>query len=192
MAGEGREPFKRSAKVLRSGEQSQLVIRRARNGPQYGDLVLTTERVVYVRSNWFHLAVDEFPLERIDAVSSSTGMLMGEIALSMSGRTIRFGRLGKKETVTMAEAIRAAVDMARDSSSGDLADLIRRLKQLRDDGVLSEDEFDRAKGRYLGRDPNEREAMLRTLTGLNDLRKAGVLTQVEFDIKKRDYLATAK
>jgi hypothetical protein len=92
----------------------------------------------------------------------------------------------------MAEAMRAAVEAARGSNSADLADLIRRLKQLHDEGVLTDDEFERAKERYLGHAPSEREAMLRTLTGLSDLKRAGVLTQVEFEIKKRDFLATAK
>ncbi len=90
------------------------------------------------------------------------------------------------------DRIRAGTEAIRKSGSADLAELLRQLKRLQEEGVLTDDEFDRAKERYIGHAPNERESMLRTLTGLSDLRKAGVLSQVEFEIKKRDFLATTK
>jgi len=90
----------------------------------------------------------------------------------------------------MSDAIRGAVDVVRKSGSSDVAELLRRLKMLKDDGVLTDEEWERAKVRYLGHAPDQREAMLRTLGGLSDLRKAGVLSSVEFEIKKRDFLAT--
>jgi hypothetical protein len=186
------DDFKKIRKALSGGEQPQRSVNAVHNG-NYGKLVLTSERVLFLHNRRFSFSVEEWPLDRIEAVSFKTGMLFGEIGVRTSGSQVSsFGEFDKKEDVRiMAEAIRAAVEAARGSKSADLADLIRRLKLLHDEGVLTEDEFERAKERYLGHAPSERETMLRTLTGLSDLRKAGVLSQVEFEIKKRDFLATA-
>jgi hypothetical protein len=186
-----REPFKDARKVLRAGEQVRDVIRYARNGDRNGDLVLTSERVLHVRHALLGFAMDEFPLGRIDAVSSQTGLMMGSIGITMGGHSYRFAELKNRRVSPMADAIRAAVATAREGGGVDLADLLRKLKELHDQGALTGDEFERAKQRYLGHGPDQRESMLRTLTGLNDLRRAGVLTQVEFEIKKRDFLASS-
>jgi hypothetical protein len=87
-------------------------------------------------------------------VSFKTGPMNGEIGVRTSGSHVSsFGDLQKREVQIMAEAMRAAVEAARSSNSADLADLIRRLKELHDEGVLTEDEFERAKERYLGHAP---------------------------------------
>jgi len=183
--------------VIRSRQfESSCDLERRRSryiqvGGARGDFVLTSERVLFIQRKLLGTAVEEIPLDRIDSVSHRTGLIMGAIQLVQSnGRRTTFDRFSKNEISGFVEAIRGAVAGAR-AGSGDVAILVRELKALRDEGVLSDDEFERAKERYLGREPDDRQAMLRTLSSLNDLRTAGVLTQVEFDIKKRDLLATA-
>ena len=74
----------------------------------------------------------------------------------------------------------------------DVAGQLRALRALVDDGVITNEDMDRAKDLFLGRAPDQRQVMERSLRSLYDLRKAGVLDQIEFDIKKRDILATTK
>ena len=188
---EGREAFKDAAKVLRPGEAVRVVATYVVHNKRNGDLVLTSDRVLHVRHALLGFAVDEFPLARIDAVSSRVGLMMGAIAISMGGKSYLFDKIKKKRVAEMADAIRGAVTATRETGGVDIAETLRKLKTLKDEGVLSVEEFERVKQRYVGHSPDQRETMLRTLTGLHDLKKAGVLSAVEFDIKKRDFLASS-
>jgi len=157
-----------------------------------GDFVLTSERILFIQRNLLGAAVDEIPLDRIDSVSHRTGLMMGDIVLMRTnGRAARFQQFRKTEIPEVVDAIRGAMAASR-AGNGDVAELIRQLKVLHDDNVLTGEEFERAKERYVGRGPDERQAMVRTLSSLSDLRKSGVLNQIEFEIKKRDVLASSK
>lgn len=74
----------------------------------------------------------------------------------------------------------------------DIAGQLRGLQALLDDDVLTADDMRRAKDLFLGRAPDQRQVMERSLRSLFELKQAGVLNAVEFDIKKRDILATTK
>lgn len=191
MSGSG-DRFEPIKKFLRPGEEARKRARYIHVKKARGDFVLTSERILFIQQNLLGTAVEEIPLDRIDSVSHSTGLMMGNITLMRTnGRAATFEQFSKKEIPELVDAIRGAVAACRAGNS-DVAELIRQLKSLRDEGVLTEDELERAKERYLGRGPDERQAMVRTLNSLSDLRKAGVLSQVEFDIKKRDVLASSK
>jgi hypothetical protein len=116
------DEFKNIRKALRSGEQPHRSA-RVRHHTNYGRLVLTSERVLFVQNSLFAFNVEEWPLDRIEAVSFKTGMVSGEIGVRTSGGQVSsFGEMNKKEVRIMADAIRAAVEAARGSKSADLAD----------------------------------------------------------------------
>jgi hypothetical protein len=147
------DEFKNIRKALRGGEQPHRSA-RVRHHTNYGRLVLTSERVLFVQNSLFAFNVEEWPRDRIEAVSFKTGLVSGEIGVRTSGGQLSsFGEMNKREVRIMANAIRGAVEAARSSKSVDVADLIRRLKHLQDEDILTEDEFDRAKERYLGHAP---------------------------------------
>ena len=77
-------------------------------------------------------------------------------------------------------------------TNDDPAGQLKALNELVTEGVLTRADMERAKDKFLGRSPDQRLSMTRTLRSLHELRQAGVLTDVEFDIKKRDILATTK
>lgn len=182
--------FEPIRKFLRPGEEPIKRSRYVRVQDARGDFVLTSQRILFIQQKLLGTSVEEIPLDRIDSVSHRTGLLMGAIKLTRtSGRAAVFDEFHKKEIPDLVDAINAALESAK-VANVDVAGLIRQLKVLHDEGVLTADEFERAKARYLGRAPDETQSLLKTLSSLNDLRKAGVLNQVEFDIKKRDLLAT--
>lgn len=182
--------FESIRKFLRPGEEPLRRSRYIRVKEARGDFILTSQRVLFIQQKLLGTSVEEIPLERIDSVSHRTGLLMGAITLTRTnGRAAVFDEFHKKEIPDLVDAINAALNTAQ-LAGVDVAGLIRELKVLHDEGVLTADEFDRAKARYIGRGPDETHALLKTLNSLNELRKAGVLNQVEFDIKKRDLLAT--
>ena len=73
--------------------------------------------------------------------------------------------------------------------SSSMADAVTKLAQLRDAGLLSEEEFERAKGGFVGRSIEVVESSATLIRQLAQLRDAGVLTDAEFRIKKWDVLS---
>jgi hypothetical protein len=73
--------------------------------------------------------------------------------------------------------------------SGDLADELAKLAKLQHDGVLSADEFARAKALFLGSPPDAQAEAIQHLRELHSLYRSGVLSEGEFNTKKWDILS---
>ena len=69
------------------------------------------------------------------------------------------------------------------------ADALDQLVPLLNDGILTQEEFDRAKDGFLGATVEVRESSVGLLRQLHSLHKSGVLTESEFNLKKWDILS---
>ena len=93
-----------------------------------------------------------------------------------------------------AGEIKQAVDRAitaREVSGGgtvSAADELGRLAALRDSGVLTSQDWDRAKDMYLGKPPDARVVAVEHLRALYRLHTEGVLSLSEFNTKKWEVL----
>ncbi|NBO46249.1 MAG: SHOCT domain-containing protein [Actinobacteria bacterium] len=84
---------------------------------------------------------------------------------------------------------RAMTGSALASASGTMADAVSKLAALRNEGLLSEEEFERAKSGFVGRSVELTESSASLIRQLAQLRDAGILTDAEFRIKKWDILS---
>jgi hypothetical protein len=91
------------------------------------------------------------------------------------------------EGAALIESLRQRLAQPSSAPAG-LADELGRLSALRAEGVLSDDEFDRAKTLFLGRPADERAQVIGHLKQLHALCQSGVLTPGEFNQKKWDVL----
>jgi hypothetical protein len=85
-----------------------------------------------------------------------------------------------------------ARQQASSASDSDPASELERLASLASDGLLTQDEWTRAKDLYLGKPPDVREEALRLLRTLHELHRDGVLSEAEFNMKKWDVLSRTK
>ena len=69
------------------------------------------------------------------------------------------------------------------------ADALDQLIPLLKDGILTQEEFDRAKDGFLGATVEVRESSVGLLRQLHSLHKSGVLTESEFNLKKWNILS---
>ena len=74
-------------------------------------------------------------------------------------------------------------------TSRQVADELSKLAELAQNGLLSADEWERAKELYLGKPPDRRAADTRLLRELHDLHGNGVLSESEFNTKKWEILS---
>ena len=69
------------------------------------------------------------------------------------------------------------------------ANALDQLVPLLNDGILTQEEFDRAKDGFLGATVEVRESSVGLLRQLHSLHKSGVLSESEFNMKKWDILS---
>ena len=87
----------------------------------------------------------------------------------------------------LASIIAPVVAQARPTIS--IADELTKLEALKTAGVLSPEDWERAKGAYLGKAPDLRERAVADLRSLYSLYRDGVLSESEFNIKKWEILS---
>lgn len=122
--------------------------------------VVTSDRVIH-RSGWFAKRSMEIPLENISDVKFNQTVFeriigAGDLILESPGTFGQevFGDVRKPEHVQKAIYETAEANQQRMRSPGSapsMADELAKLDRLRDEGVLSEDEFRAQKARLLNR-----------------------------------------
>jgi hypothetical protein len=75
------------------------------------------------------------------------------------------------------------------ASTPDFAEQLAALGRLFQEGVLTEEEFQRSKELFIGKSPDAQQQTERNLRSLKQLRDSGVLTEAEFATKKWDLLS---
>lgn len=88
---------------------------------------------------------------------------------------------------TQLEAFRSGSLLVQ--QAGTLSDAVERLAELKQDGVLTDDEFDRAKAGFVGLSVEVAESSASLLRQLHSLLQGGVLSESEFRMKKWDVLS---
>lgn len=136
----------------------QLKKKNAQGENTIGVLAVTDRRLVYCGKLMFKSEVESFPLDRVNSVSQSSGMMLAGVTVTGGGFSFDLQRVNKKDATEAVQRIRAAVadyagksaDKQQGPAVRSIADEIRELAKLRDDGLLTEDEFAIQKARLLG------------------------------------------
>jgi hypothetical protein len=93
---------------------------------------------------------------------------------------------------TFCRALRDAHDrsqLAATNADVSVAQQLSKLAELKGQGLLDDDDWQRAKDLFLGKVPDEREQAITNLRQLHGLRQSGVLSESEFNMKKWDVLS---
>lgn len=127
-------------------------------GDRQGMLVLTTQRLFFFDKSLLGAKVEEFDFSSIGSVGFSKRLGGEAIDISMSGRSAQISQVahGRAETFIAAfRAIRSGAPTTNTQSAPaptpDLAGQIRKLAELRDAGILTDEEFVEKKAELLAR-----------------------------------------
>ncbi|QDU83092.1 hypothetical protein Pla163_01880 [Planctomycetes bacterium Pla163] len=125
------------------------------SGMMAGDtwlIVCTDRRVVLLnRGLVYGLKQREMPLERINSIEHSTGLVLGSIAIWDGADRMEIRNVVKQTVMPFVDAVnRARVALGSERASGDdRVTQLERLADLRERGALTEAEFDEQKRRVL-------------------------------------------
>ena len=159
--GSGRE-IKKLVEHLWEGETVERMV-GGTYGKGNGLLVLTDRRVLFIIHGVMSQQTEDFPIERISSIQWSSGMLLGTITIYAAGNKAEIKNVDKNAGKTLAETVRdritsrgpapttASAPAPPTVGQGDVFEQLRRLGELRDAGIVTDEEFAAKKTELLGR-----------------------------------------
>ncbi|MFC6011123.1 PH domain-containing protein [Nocardia lasii] len=159
--GAGRE-LKKLAGYLWEAETVDLLA-SGWYGSGTGLVALTDRRLIFIKDGIMSQTLEDFPLENISSVQWSAGMLFGTMTVFTSGNKADISQMQKPDGKAIADKIRQLISAPTDPPTEPshpstqspsipptlIADELRKLAELRELGVLTDDEFTAQKAKLL-------------------------------------------
>lgn len=151
-----RKEFKKLPSLLEEDERIQSIAQGRYDGKQ-GLVVATDRRVLFVEEGMLRSNLEDFRYERISSVQTGKGAMFGKLTIFASGNKAEIDQIAPKEMgVSLGDLVRSRIGSGAANSSGVAApvedsalDKLKKLGELKDAGVLSEEEFQAQKQKLL-------------------------------------------
>jgi hypothetical protein len=154
--GGGRE-VKRLTRHLWEGETVELMT-TGMYGSGNGLVVLTDRRLLFVHEGLMSQTTEDFPMDKVSSVQWQSGLMSGEIVIFASGNKSEIKAVNKDDGKQMVDAIRgrisaqgAAPTAAAPAPPPDPIAQLKQLGELREAGILTDEEFESKKADLLKR-----------------------------------------
>lgn len=128
-----------------------------------GLVVLTDRRVLFIDHGVMSRRSEDFPIEKISSAQWSAGMVLGTATIFASGNKAEIKNIHKEAGKLLVDAIRSRIGSGQDQApsasafaaapggQSDVIEQVRKLGELRDAGVLTDEEFASKKADLLSR-----------------------------------------
>lgn len=133
-------------------------------GAGTGIVVLTDRRLFFLKDGVMSKTSEDFPLSKISSVQWSSGMLLGKIIVFASGNKAEVVNVQKTDGKAITDAVRARLTetaqpsaalqspgAATEEAKPDVYEQLAKLGELRNAGVLTDEEFETKKAELLSR-----------------------------------------
>ncbi|MNJ84805.1 hypothetical protein D3C87_22650 [compost metagenome] len=150
----GRREINELPSILAPTEIIDNIVQGTYNNGE-GILVSTNRRLLFVdKGMLFGLKVEDFPLDKISSIQYETGLLLGSIKIHTSGNLAKIENIEKASSRSFAEFVRDKLSQPKDTpttvvSEPNVLDQLEKLAKLKENGILSEDEFAEQKKKLL-------------------------------------------
>lgn len=151
----GRREINELPNILAPTEKVNNIAQGTFNNGQ-GILVCTNRRLIFVDKGMIYgLKVEDFPLDKISSIQYETGLLLGSIKIHTSNNVTKIDNVEKTSARNFAEFVRDKLSQSKDDttetiiSKPDILDQLEKLGKLKENGILTEDEFTEQKKKLL-------------------------------------------
>ncbi|WP_337968856.1 PH domain-containing protein [uncultured Flavobacterium sp.] len=150
----GRKEINELPNILAQSEIIDNIVQGTYNNG-HGILISTNRRLVFIdKGILYGLKVEDFPLDKISSIQYETGLLLGGIKIYTSGNTAKIDNIEKLSARTFSEFVRDKLSKPNNSvnnvaSEVNILDQLEKLAKLKESGILSEDEFNEQKKKFL-------------------------------------------
>jgi hypothetical protein len=152
-----------------------------------GLLAATSQRVVIFGFKPRNNDVWTFPYADINTLGLTKSLGATNINLDTTFGDRRLMWVEEGDVGQLTEIIRERINLAK--NGGRVADELSKLAELRRQGLLSDEEWERATALFFGKPVSKQEQMIAQIRRLDSLRRDGVISQSEFNSKKWDLLS---
>ena len=103
----------------------------------------------------YGLKVEDFPLDKITSIQYETGLLLGGIKIHTSGNIAKIENVEKASARSFAEFVRDKLSQPKENttttiiSEPNVLDQLEKLAKLKENGILSDEEFNEQKKKLL-------------------------------------------
>ena len=136
--------------VLREGETVKGLTSGFMDGNTWL-IVCTERRIIFLDKGMLYgLKQKDTPLEKINSIEHKIGMIFGKITIRDAATEITIDNLQKAAVAPFLETVNSAIEALKNSTNApppagnepvDVASQLGKLADLRDKGVLTEEEF---------------------------------------------------
>jgi Bacterial PH domain/Short C-terminal domain len=142
-------------KQIKTGEEPLLVV-QGQMDDTAGVLAATSERVLFSGKFLFSTVLKELSYSKLNSISIESGILNSKIKFEYSGGNLEVKAVGKAEAKEFVEIVQAKIndqagspkkepDLAKD----DMFEKLKKLAELKELGILTEEEFQQQKQKLL-------------------------------------------
>jgi hypothetical protein len=117
-----------------------------------GILVSTNRRLLFIdKGILYGLKVEDFALDKISSIQYETGLLLGAIKIHASGNIAKIENIEKSIARSFSEFVRNKISQPKETTNSepDILDQLGKLAKLKENGILSEEEFNNHKKKLL-------------------------------------------
>lgn len=150
------EGYNALVEVLRDGERILSAV-AGEYEKAYGAAVATDQRVVFVGRTtglFKKLRTEQFLYSALSSVQVRQGKVLALIEVFASGNTAKIDKVPNPAAMSFAETVNQHMATVKSPApttpAVDVADQLTKLAKLRDDGILTEAEFQAQKQKLLG------------------------------------------
>jgi len=156
----GKREIKRLPDHLHEGELVHRICTGSYGGGQ-GILVLTDRRLLFLKDGMMKQTSEDLPFDRIGSIQWSSGLATGKVQATVAGNKVEVTSVAKADGKALVDDVRTRLSGAASAAPGsaaapapavvvDEAEQLRKLAELRDAGILTEEEFSAKKAQILG------------------------------------------
>jgi Bacterial PH domain/Short C-terminal domain len=124
-----------------------------------GVMLATNQRILFYGKRTFGYDLEVFPYENVSSIEMSKGLTGHTIAFFSSGNKVKMKWINQGDIQGFISHVKATIGKSAKSqatatqeapATSSAADEIKRFAELRDSGVITEEEFDAKKKQLLG------------------------------------------
>lgn len=154
----GRKEINKLPEIMIEGEEFEHIIQGMYKDKQ-GVLVATNLRLIFIDVGFLYgSSVEDFGYDKITSLQYETGLLFGKITILASGNKAVIDKLQKIPAKQFSDLVRANIGKPKETAATtvihqapiDVADQLQKLAALKEQGILTEDEFAAQKKKLLG------------------------------------------
>lgn len=148
ILSKGKKEINELPEILTSDEKIDNILWgiNLKKGP--GILVSTNYRLIFISAGSI-VNIEDYPLDKISSIECSTLILFGEIKIHTNSNVSKIENIEKESAKEFTQFVRDKIFKSTSNTESNIIDQLEKLAKLKENGILTEEEFNEQKKKLL-------------------------------------------